>query len=93
MITQVGDNQFEAFICNANYIDAIIYNVSGQPVLKQSCEGDEITIDASSLNAGVYIISINNKYNQRILQPPLVLQLLQSESKIMIEPGAICPVS
>lgn len=67
MITQVGDNQFEAFICNANYIDAIIYNISGQPVLKQSCEGDEITIDASSLNAGVYIISINNKYNQRIL--------------------------
>ena len=67
MISTTGHNIFEAFVGDANKMDAIIYNIAGQPVFTQSCEGNEITIDASSLNAGVYIISINNRYNQRIL--------------------------
>lgn len=67
MISTTGHNIFEAFVGDANKMDAIIYNIAGQPVITQSCEGNEITIDASSLNAGVYIISINNRYNQRIL--------------------------
>ena len=67
MITPAGHNAFEVFIGGANEIDATIYNIAGQPVLSQSCQGDEAIIDASSLNAGVYIISINNSYNHRIL--------------------------
>lgn len=67
MISNTGHNIFEAFVGDANKMNATIYNVAGQPVLTQSCEGDEITIDASSLNAGIYILSINNRYTQRIL--------------------------
>ncbi len=67
MITSTGHNTFEVFVGGATQINATVYNVAGQPVLTQSCEGDEITIDATSLNTGVYIISINNQYNQRIL--------------------------
>ena len=66
MINNNGDNQFEAFVGGEQAINAVVYNIAGQPVLTKSCEGDEITIDASSLNTGVYVLSINNRYNQRI---------------------------
>ena len=67
MIQTIGHNIFEAFVGGATQMEATIYNTSGQLLLNKSCEGDQITIDASSLNAGVYIISINGQYNQRIL--------------------------
>lgn len=66
MISTTGHNIFEAFIGGATKMKANIYNTSGQLVINKSCKGDQITIDASSLNAGVYIISINGQYNQRI---------------------------
>ena len=67
MIAEKGTKQFEIFLGDANEMNVTIYNIAGQPMLQQSCEGDEILIDASNLNAGVYIVSVNGQYNQRIL--------------------------
>ena len=67
MIAEKGSKQFEIFLGNATEMNVTIYNIAGQPMLQQSCEGDEILVDASNLNAGVYIISVNGQHNQRIL--------------------------
>lgn len=67
MIAEKGSKQFEIFLGNATEMNVTIYNIAGQPMLQQSCNGDEILVDASNLNAGVYIISVNGQHNQRIL--------------------------
>lgn len=67
MIAEKGTKQFEIFLGDANEMNVTIYNIAGQPMLQQSCEGDEILVNASNLNAGVYIVSVNGQYNQRIL--------------------------
>ena len=67
MIAEKGAKQFEIFLGDASEMNVTIFNIAGQPMLQQSCEGDEILVDASNLNAGVYIISVNGQHNQRIL--------------------------
>lgn len=67
MITTAGIKQLEVFLGGAESMCVTLYNISGQPVLTQSCEGDETVIDASALESGVYIINVNNRHNQRVL--------------------------
>ena len=67
MIAEKGSKQFEIFFGDATEMNVTFHNIAGQPMLQQSCEGDEILVDASNLNAGVYIISVNGQHNQRIL--------------------------
>lgn len=67
MITTAGVKQFEVFLGGAESMNVTLYNISGQPVLTQSGNGDEIVVDASSLASGVYIVNVNNRHNQRVL--------------------------
>lgn len=67
MVKPLGNNSFEAFLGGENNVNAVIYNMAGQSVITKSCQGDEITIDASSLTPGIYVLSINQRHNQRIL--------------------------
>lgn len=67
MIKSIGDDVYEVFLGGAETIDAVIYNISGQPVMTQSINADEVTIDASTLASGVYILSVNGVHSQRIL--------------------------
>ena len=67
MIKSIGENVYEVFLGGAEKIDAVLYNISGQPVMSQSVAADEATIDASSLASGVYILNVNGVHSQRIL--------------------------
>lgn len=67
MVNSVGRNVYEVFLNGVNTIDAVVYNISGQPVISQSVAADETTIDFSALASGVYILNINGIYSQRIL--------------------------
>ncbi len=67
MISNVGHNMFEIFLGGVFEMNATIYNLIGQPVITQSNPGDEIIINASTLTPGIYVLSVNNLYNQRIL--------------------------
>lgn len=67
MITSAGHNKFEVFVGGETKLEAKIFNLAGQSVLHQTAIGDEIAIDASFLNSGVYILSVNNRFNQRII--------------------------
>lgn len=66
MVTAEGGNCFNAFVGGATAIDAAIYSLSGQKVLGTRTEGDEITVDASSLAPGCYILKVNNQ-SQKII--------------------------
>ena len=48
-------------------MDVTIYNMQGQVVLKENAVGDEITVDASGLNNGVYILKVNGTHSQKIV--------------------------
>ena len=67
MIKSIAERQLEVFLGGANEMNVTIYNISGQPVLTQSCEGDEIMIDASDIESGVYLVNVNGVHNQRVL--------------------------
>lgn len=59
-ITPIGDNMFEVNIAGGNGIDATLYNVSGQPVVNTSAHEDNVVVDASNVEAGVYILVVNS---------------------------------
>lgn len=66
LISVSGRNQYNLFIGGANEMNAVFYNLSGQPVLTAQSEGDELNVDASSLASGIYVLSVNGYHNKRI---------------------------
>lgn len=67
MVTTSDNNLFNIFIGNVNEINAIIYNIAGQPVLHSTAQSDELNIDASGLTPGIYILNVNGQHSQRII--------------------------
>lgn len=67
LVKQMGLDCYNIFLAGADAMDVVVYNMMGQPVLKNQTSGDEIDINVSSLASGVYILSVNGNINQRIL--------------------------
>lgn len=67
MISTLGSKCFNIFLGEADNMNVTIYNMQGQVVLKDSVQGDEITVDASGLMDGVYVLNVNGVYSQKIL--------------------------
>ena len=67
MVSTLGAKQFNVFLGGEDNMDVTIYNMQGQVVLKESAAGDEITIDASALIDGVYVLNVNGVHSQKIV--------------------------
>ncbi len=67
LVTTSDNNIFNVFIGRESSIDATIYNIAGQPVLRNVTQGDELNIDASELAPGIYVLNVNGQYSQRII--------------------------
>lgn len=67
IVTTNGNGMYTLFLGGAEKIDATLYNISGQPVVHETISGDEASINASHLTAGVYVLTVNGRHNQRIL--------------------------
>lgn len=67
VVASFGNKQYNVFLGGAEQMDVVVYNLQGQPVLVNTAEGDEVTIDASCLTAGVYVLNVNGNYSERIL--------------------------
>jgi len=65
-LTREGDRLFKAFIGNANNIDVTVYATDGKIVMNRSAAGDEILLDLSGLNAGIYIINANGHHCAKV---------------------------
>lgn len=59
-VSNVGDNVFEVTVAGGNDVNATLYNVSGQPVVNASAHEGNVVVDASGVNAGVYILVVNS---------------------------------
>ena len=66
MVTSADGRAFNVFVGGAQRVDATIYSIAGLPVASQSAEADELTIDASALPAGCYILTANGQ-SQKII--------------------------
>ena len=66
MVTPADGRAFNVFVGGAQRVDATIYSIAGLPVASQSAEADELTIDASALPAGCYILTANGQ-SQKII--------------------------
>ena len=70
LVTQVGPKSFEVFVSGETALRATMFNMSGAAVLSDAVAGDTMTIDASSLASGVYVVSVEGTtthYSQRVL--------------------------
>ncbi len=67
LVKTIGDRHYNIFLGETDVMDVTFYNVAGQAVLSASAQGDEIDVDASSLPAGVYVMSVNGRHNRQIL--------------------------
>lgn len=70
ILSSKGDNQYEVFVAGEDKLNAVLFNMSGQSVLNVSSQGDTMMVDASNLDKGVYVLSVQGettKYTKRIL--------------------------
>lgn len=61
---------YTAVVAGATVINATIYNIAGSAVAHATADGDSVTIDASGLSTGVYILRVNangGSYARRII--------------------------
>ncbi len=67
MVKSLADGVYNVFLGGVSSIDAVLYDISGQPVLRQSAEADELDLNLSGVAPGVYVLNVNGRHAQRIL--------------------------
>lgn len=70
IVTQVGPKVFEVFVSGETSLRATMFNMSGVAVMSEAIDGDTLTMDASSVAPGVYVVSVEGStthYSQRVL--------------------------
>lgn len=60
IVESLGDNRFSAFMAGGSRLDATLCNLGGATVMNVSGSDSEVTVDASSLVPGVYVLSVSN---------------------------------
>lgn len=58
---------FELFLAGADHIDAKVYSMSGSLALTDNGTGDTLTLDASALTPGAYIVNVNGVHSRKII--------------------------
>lgn len=66
MVTPAGTNIFNVFVGDAETVDAVVTSMSGARMLSVNAAGDEVTVDASSLPAGIYVLTANG-HSQKVV--------------------------
>lgn len=59
-VTPVGNKQYDVTYVGGSSINATLYNMAGQAVVNASAEGNYVTIDASSVESGVYVLAVQS---------------------------------
>lgn len=69
-VNTIAQNQFEVTYIGATSVNATLFNLSGQPVVNSSAQGDVVVVDASNLASGVYLLIVesdNEKYTTKVV--------------------------
>ncbi len=68
MIQSAGDRLYNIFLGGASSLQTTLYDVSGRAMIAATTVGDETTLDASMLTAGVYLLRVNNHTQKLIIR-------------------------
>lgn len=60
MIEHTGSKQFNVFQAGASNLNVTLYNLQGSAVLSTSGNGQEIAVDATAVNEGIYLLSVDS---------------------------------
>lgn len=66
IMTHLGGRLYTVFVGTSDKLTTNVYSTDGKLVYSSKTEGDEATIDLSSLSAGIYIVNVNGQHSQRI---------------------------
>ena len=67
ILTREDSDVYRAFVGGQQTMDARVFTLTGAEVFKASCAGDEITLDLSGLESGVYILNVNGRHSEKIM--------------------------
>lgn len=67
VITPAGHRQYRIFLGGASSLDIRATDLTGKTVAAITTAGDEVVLDMSGVSCGVYIISVNGSFSERIL--------------------------
>ncbi len=67
ILTSEGGRIYKVFVGATDRLDTRVYSTDGRLVYSASESGDEMTIDLSQLQPGVYIVNVNGRHSSRIL--------------------------
>ena len=67
ILTREDSDVYRAFVGGQQSMDARVFTLTGAEVFKASCAGDEITLDLSGLESGVYILNVNGRHSEKIM--------------------------
>lgn len=59
-VRRTGDGMFDILVPGATEVNAQVFNMLGAQVLNAAGAGSEVSIDASGLPKGVYVVRVNN---------------------------------
>ncbi len=68
MVQLTGDRMYNIFLGGATSLETALYDLSGRRVIAYTAAGDETTLDASALTAGVYLLRVNNHTQKLIIR-------------------------
>ena len=67
LFTPTGSRSFKVYLPDANSMDVALYNAAGVKTMEAANGGNETSVDASSLSAGVYVVTVNGVKMHKIL--------------------------
>lgn len=67
LVTPTGERSWSVYAPGAENINVTLYSLSGIAALSTAADGEEAAVDASSLQPGIYVMSINGSDNRRIV--------------------------
>ncbi|MCM1108621.1 MAG: T9SS type A sorting domain-containing protein [Clostridium sp.] len=67
VVSPAGDRAFRVFLAGASRLDVVVSDIAGKSVLHTVHSGDDALIDVSGLSRGVYVLSVNGAYSQKVV--------------------------
>lgn len=70
VVTSVGNKQYVVNFIGSSFVKATLYSMTGQAVVNASAQGDNVALDASGIENGVYILVVESngaKHSSKIV--------------------------
>lgn len=67
LFAATGDNAWEVYVPNADYVTADVYSIAGTKVASVTAEGNTLNLSCDGLANGIYVVNVNGRHAERII--------------------------